>query len=326
MDSERITQKNSRDEKLYKCIILECHEQYFHVLTDQGEHLKIKSQPHHKVGEKIYFLEEDIFNNDLDMTSRKPIYLANRLKVIGALAAIFLIMVIMNFPMSRITYAVISLDINPSIELKLNKSGEIIHANGFNLEAIELLSKLQLEGLPYEKAIDVIFNQALLLGYTIDQHSVLIAVAPVKSSAEDMISDIENNLKIYQDSLNAEIKVGDRQSYHNEKNSEISLGRNLISSEYPDIDDDDLKNAKIDDIFEYIEKNEEHDNDEHESEQESEYESDEHDNEENVLEHGESIEQEEIEQEEIKPENSDNQEHIEDDKEASHDEEESEDD
>ncbi len=254
MDSERLIHMNNINEHLYRCIILECHEQYLHVLTDQGEHLRIKSLTDHRVGEKICFLDEDIIRDSVDSPANKAGKIINFIKPLSAIAAILLITFFINFTMSNITYAVISLDINPSIELELNKSGEVIHAKGFNPEAVELLSSIQIKGFSYDRAIDAILNQALLSGYTIDQHSVLIAVAPVKSQIEGMISDIEKHLIIYTERLDAEVKIGDQNSYINEKNRDLSLGRNLISNENPNIDENDMKNMKIKDIFEYIEK------------------------------------------------------------------------
>ncbi|MDH8679352.1 anti-sigma factor domain-containing protein [Fusibacter bizertensis] len=253
---------NNINDHLYRCIILECHDQYLHVLTDQGEHLRIKNLANHHIGDKIYVLDEDIIRDTVDSNENKAIKIIDFIKPLSAIAAILLIVFFINFTMSNITYAVISLDINPSIELELNKSGEVIHAKGFNTEAIELLSNLQLKGFSYEKAIDAILNQAMLLGYTIDQHSVLIAVAPIKAQIEGLISDIENHLVIYTEQLGAEVKIGDQNSYTNEKNHDISLGRNLLSNENPNIDENDMKNMKIRDIFEYIEKDQHQKNEE----------------------------------------------------------------
>lgn len=268
MDSERLIHMNNINDHLYRCIILECHDQYLHVLTDQGEHLRIKNLANYHIGDKIYVLDEDIIRDTVGSNENKAIKIIDFIKPLSAIAAILLIVFFINFTMSNITYAVISLDINPSIELELNKSGEVIHAKGFNTEAIELLSNLQLKGFSYEKAIDAILNQAMLLGYTIDQHSVLIAVAPIKAQIEGLISDIENHLVIYTEQLGAEVKIGDQNSYTNEKNHDISLGRNLLSNENPNIDENDMKNMKIRDIFEYIEKDQ-HPNEQQKNEEET---------------------------------------------------------
>lgn len=266
MDSERLIHMNIINDHLYRCIILECHEHYLHVLTDQGEHLRIKRLTDHRVGDKICFLDEDIIRDSVDSTSNKSVKIINFIKPLSAIAAVLLIVFFINFTMSNITYAVISLDINPSIELELNKSGEVIRVKGFNPEAEELLSSIQIKGLSYDRAIDAILNQAMLLGYTIDQHSVLIAVAPIKAKIEGLISDIEKHLIIYTERLDAEVKIGDQYSYTNEKNRDISLGRNIISNENPNIDENDMKNMKIKDIFEYIKKDQ-HQNDQHQNEQ-----------------------------------------------------------
>ena len=49
---------------LYKGIIIEVKDEYSIVVTNESEFLRIKNKEGMKVGDKIYFLEEDIYNTE----------------------------------------------------------------------------------------------------------------------------------------------------------------------------------------------------------------------------------------------------------------------
>ena len=49
---------------LYKGIIIEIKDEYSIVVTNESEFLRIKNKEGMNVGDKIYFLEEDLYNAD----------------------------------------------------------------------------------------------------------------------------------------------------------------------------------------------------------------------------------------------------------------------
>ncbi|MBF4693592.1 anti-sigma factor domain-containing protein [Fusibacter ferrireducens] len=285
MDHERWPQVET-SEKLHRGIILEINAEYLHVLSDRCEHVKINYKANHSVGEQIYFLDEDRIDIRMDRDSDNKISKLRVIRYLSTIAAILMIVFLINSQFLNVTYAVMSVDINPSLELELNKAGEVIKVRPLNEEAKQLVSILQLKGQSYETAVIQILDQAVLSGYNIDQKSVLIAVAPTQSNLEQLVKDIEKSMSVYIERLNAEVLIGDYQSYEKTKSEGISLGRHLISEEHPDYDEDDIKHLEIHDLFERIE----HERDEHESD---EHESDEHESEKD--EHGSEVKDHEFE-------------------------------
>ncbi len=290
MDHERLRQIKY-SEKLHKGIILEINTGYLHVLSDQGEHIKIHYKAGHRVGDQIYYLDEDLINFGLSTSARNRMSLPRIMKYLGGVAAVLMVVLVINSTLFNATYAVMSVDINPSLELELNKDGEVIRVLSLNKEAKQLVSILSLKGQSYERAVTKILDQAVLLGYNIDQKSVLIAVAPTQSDSDQMVRIIEKNMAVYTETLSAEVLIGDHESYEKTKDEGLSLGRHLLSEEHPDYDEDDIKNLEIHDLFKRIEKDEheeyedqdeheEYDNreDSNESEEKNEYEVENHEN------------------------------------------------
>jgi gas vesicle protein len=72
----------------------------------------------------------------------------------------------------------VTVDINPSIELVVNRQDEVVYVNALNEDAEILLLELELIGLDVEDAMDLIINKAIELGYIdIDAEEVVVSVS-----------------------------------------------------------------------------------------------------------------------------------------------------
>ena len=81
--------------------------------------------------------------------------------LIGAACAL-LFLVIGGYRLLFATSAVISIDINPSLELRVNRFDRVIGAEGFNSDGEELLRTLSLFYRPYEQAVtEVLGSEAV---------------------------------------------------------------------------------------------------------------------------------------------------------------------
>ena len=58
----------------------------------------------------------------------------------------------------------VSIDVNPSIELGINRLGRVVSANAYNEDGQRILEQVKLKNLPYPKAV------RLLLDYEADEH------------------------------------------------------------------------------------------------------------------------------------------------------------
>lgn len=71
----------------------------------------------------------------------------------------------------------ISIDINPSIELKVNCFDRVIGVEGFNEEGDLLAKKINLKNMSYERAVETLLGNEAIATYLSDERFVSITVA-----------------------------------------------------------------------------------------------------------------------------------------------------
>lgn len=133
---------------LYKGIIIEVKDEYSIVVTNESEFLRIKNKEGMKVGDKIYFLEEDIYNteentilsdqskeneeksNIIDFKEKKEKSKNNMSRIykrlVSVAATIAIIVGAVIYTSSTKSYATVSFDENgSSLELNLDKNKKV---------------------------------------------------------------------------------------------------------------------------------------------------------------------------------------------------------
>ncbi len=133
---------------LYKGIIIEVKDEYSIVVTNESEFLRIKNKEGMKVGDKIYFLEEDIYNteenailsdqseeneeksNVIDFKEKKEKSKNNMSRIykrlVSIAATIAIIVGAVIYTSSPKSYATVSFDENgSSVELNLDKNKKV---------------------------------------------------------------------------------------------------------------------------------------------------------------------------------------------------------
>ena len=104
----------------------------------------------------------------------------NRFKYLTTIAAAFAVILgvgiwgVLN--MERVA-SIVSLEVNPSIELKINKKEEVIEAVPLNADAEQILAEMKLKGTDVHTATNAIIGSLLKHGY-IDElaNSILLSV------------------------------------------------------------------------------------------------------------------------------------------------------
>lgn len=97
--------------------------------------------------------------------------------------------------------AYVALDINPSIELFVNKDAKVIKTRALNEQAEAILSSGGVEGMDIYRAVDLIVKEAYAKGYikTEDKNVVLAGVIPLKESAAALVDETKLRDTIYYD-------------------------------------------------------------------------------------------------------------------------------
>ena len=126
-------------------------------------------------------------------------------KVLGTIAAVFIITIGLigyyKYVSSMRIDSVITLDINPSVEIRLNDSERVVEAKALNSDGEKVLKGMDLKNVDMDVAINAIVGSLLKNGYISEvANSVLVSVKnddEVKASEieEKIIDEVEKILK-----------------------------------------------------------------------------------------------------------------------------------
>ena len=86
----------------------------------------------------------------------------------------------------------VSIDVNPSIELALNRLDRVVSVKAFNAEGVEVLNGLSLKGKSYMRAIDVIVESEAMGAYLAEGEELVFTVAAREERQDELKSGVES--------------------------------------------------------------------------------------------------------------------------------------
>lgn len=157
-----------------KAVVLEKNGTLLTVLSSDGAFQKFQYKGAVEIGEEI----------KIPVVRKTPIW-----RIAASVAAIFLIVFMgvfgWNVFQPGTAVAMLSVDINPSLQLTLDQKGRVLELESLNPDAEQLLSGLPLKGEPWEKALSKIIEQSVNLHYLDAEHTwVLVGYSPMKLDHE----------------------------------------------------------------------------------------------------------------------------------------------
>lgn len=183
-------------------------------------------------------------------SEKKKIFTIPRLAI--GLCAIVLVMGIFgfNYYNNLKVMSVIEIDVNPSIELEVNKEDKIIKVAALNDDAKKILDGMDLEKVDLDVAVNALIGSMIKNGYlTIDQNSILVSVnngdlkegERIQKQITEQINNILKASSIDGSVLSQEFDDSDKNIEKLSNDYNISVGKaklisNILSSE--------LKNSK----------------------------------------------------------------------------------
>ncbi len=135
-----------------KGIILEIKEKYSLVLKDDSTVVRIRNKENMEVGDTIFFLEEDLYELTKSRNNMK-----NKIIPILTIAAMLVLLVVpmVKNNISGGAYALMSIDVNPSIEFELDKNKNIVNVYGINDDG-KTINLEELKGKTLEEGIKIL--------------------------------------------------------------------------------------------------------------------------------------------------------------------------
>lgn len=220
-----------------KGIIMEVKKNYAIAMNDVGVMDKIVFKDNMKVGQKIFYFEDDIVKN----TTKNVYRYHNFIKSFGSIAALVLIVfTFFNIIKPQEAYAVVSLDINPSIQIEADSKLNIIKVEGVNDDG-KNMDFSDIKNIPLESGIQKIKDKLQENNYLVSNKDVLVGYAFVQKGEDN--SAYEKDLVGAINSTFSTEKVtyvpGDKEDVNKAKEQGISLGRYEAASR---VADQDIKN------------------------------------------------------------------------------------
>ncbi|WP_144548684.1 anti-sigma factor domain-containing protein [Bacillus sp. X1(2014)] len=179
-----------------KGIIMEIEEEFLTLMTPEGEflHTRRQNQPY-AIGEEIQFFPIERVKSSNPFSSINRIF---KFKPVWALVAVFVIMLGSFFPMyqSNKAYAYMSIDVNPSIELGVNKKMQVIEITGFNKDGKKIVSHLtSWKKKNVSDLVQTILTEMKKEGYLSTNDRVIISTARTKSPEENVEKELKANIE-----------------------------------------------------------------------------------------------------------------------------------
>ncbi|MVX66082.1 anti-sigma factor [Clostridium chromiireducens] len=224
-----------------KGIIMEIKRNYAIALSDEGVMDKIISKQNMRVGQKIFYFDDDIIKTTTSNISRYNSFM----KAIGSIAALFLIVfTFFHTIKSETAYAVVSLDINPSIQIEADSNLKIIKVEGVNTDG-KNIDFTDMKDMTLDDGIKKIKEKLIEKKYLETNKDVLVGIAFVQNGDN---SNYEENLKVaIQSTFSTEDVTltyvkGDKEAVDEAKTKGISLGRYEASLK---VDDETKKKIDV---------------------------------------------------------------------------------
>lgn len=174
------------------------------ILQPDGAFVKQKAQSDWMVGEVVAVSQPQKTN---------AVWL-KRLSLAAACLVLVLLAGLGGYTFFFETASVVSVDINPSVELELNRRGHVVNLTAYNDDGSVLLDGLDLKGKPYEEAIPALLQSDAMRPYLQDNAVLEFSVYSKTDEQElltflngqrEEISDIHPQLEVYCNGVGYEV-------------------------------------------------------------------------------------------------------------------------
>lgn len=133
--------------------------------------------------------------------------------------------------------AFVDIDINPSIQLKLDQSGTVVDSEGINDDGVEALSKVALEGMSYEQALKTLAESDALAPYFEEDAFVAVSVSSQDQAQEQALIDA-SEAWLASVPCRSSCSVASQQFYEEAHSHGMGCGRYAAAVELIELDPD----------------------------------------------------------------------------------------
>lgn len=216
------------------------------ILKSDGTFISAKKGTDWKVGDIV----------SIPQKSKKP----TRTFVLRVCAACFAVFLLGGFGLKQIyasPVALISVDVNPSVELIVNRFDQVISSSALNGEGEQILSEAQLKNTKYQDAILKILKAEKTKGYLKTNSNVVLTVYSSDASTESaLLSQVQeitdSEVSQYAKQVTTECHAVNKTTVNGAHNHGVTAGKYLYMQELqnlePETDLSQYTHHSIDDI------------------------------------------------------------------------------
>lgn len=174
----------------------------------------------------------------------------------AAAACLLFVFVIGGSWMFLTPTAYISIDINPSLELGINRFDRVVSVEGFNDDGRDLADLLHIRFQNYNDAVETILNSQDIADYLLQDAVMTVTVAGETETQHDEI--LENVESCVSDHENVSCHSGSVEEMHEAHDSGLSFGKYRALLELQELDPsitaDDIRDLSMKEIYDMIEE------------------------------------------------------------------------
>ena len=166
-------------------VIVEVRGRKATALTRQGEFIRVNNEGY-TIGEQVLLVPQ--------VAATRPARKRMRLTAYAGMAAGFLLLVLGGFKGYTMPVGVVSLDVNPSIEFKINAFDRVLDISAVNDDAGRILANMDKDALRYHTVDEVVDATILVLresGYLADAtgNDVVISASSYDTRHTEQIAE-----------------------------------------------------------------------------------------------------------------------------------------
>ena len=110
----------------------------------------------------------------------------------SACALLLIVAGVGNWYFWEMPVAYVSVDVNPSVELTLNRRNRVTDAEGLNQDGEAVLEHVQLEGKDYLEAVELLIESDDMQAYLVENEKPTVTVASAK--ADELLTGLESSI------------------------------------------------------------------------------------------------------------------------------------
>jgi hypothetical protein len=236
-------------------IILKLKKNRVIVMTDKLDFIEVYRKPGMIRGQKVYFNSFDLCESSLWFFNYKKVL--KFASAAASVAAIFVMLFVGYRFLSPVDeYAYIDIDINPSVEMTIDKDENVLKAQALNSEGQTLLDAVKVKNTVLVDAVSLLLNKSKEIGYINSDNNEVIVTTSVnsKKASESKSKDLEaiiSSLKEVADKSGVESQIIEisPEDRKEAKETGISMGKYYIYSkakdEGIDITIEEVKNSSV---------------------------------------------------------------------------------